>query len=104
MSKLDEALSAKDSAYAERNKLVAAISRIWPASLERHPDSDEGWEDDWRWIVFVDGPGGQMSWHIHDTELALFDHLPRLAGRAWDGHSTEEKYARLLGPWAEVGA
>lgn len=86
----------KDRAYSERNKLVAVLSMLFPASLERHPEEDTSWEDDWRWIVFIDLPTGQASWHIHDSELPLFEHLPRDSGRAWDGHTTERKYARLL--------
>lgn len=91
--------AAKDTAYAERNRLVAALSKLFPAWLERHPDSDTAWEDDWRWIVFINlpnGPGsGQVSWHIHDSELPQFDHLDRRSGNSWDGHTTEEKYLRL---------
>lgn len=91
----DRLKKEKDGAYSERNKLVAALSKLFPASLERHPDEDKAWEDDWRWIVFVDLPTGQVSWHIHDSELSNFDHLERHRGRSWDGHSTEEKYERL---------
>lgn len=88
---------AKDSAYAERNKLVAALSKVFPSSLERHPDIDRTWEDDWRWIVMFDLPTGQVSWHIHDSELGMFGHLPRERSthHSWDGHTTEEKYDRL---------
>lgn len=85
----------KNGAYSERNQLVAALSKMFPASLERHPEEDKAWDDDWRWIVFIDLPTGQASWHIHDSELAMFDHLPRHIGRTWDGHTTDEKYARL---------
>lgn len=85
----------RDTAYAERNRLVAALSTLFPASLERHPEEDATWEEDWRWIVFVDLPTGQAGWHIHDSELPLFEHLPREVGRAWDGHTTEEKYRRV---------
>lgn len=85
----------KDGAYSERNKLVVAISKLFPASLERHPDEDKEWEDDWRWVVYIDLPAGQASWHLHDSEVPQFDHLPRKMGRAWDGHTTEEKYRRL---------
>ncbi len=38
----------KDGAYSERNQLVAALSKLLPAWLERHPDDDVDWEDDWR--------------------------------------------------------
>lgn len=85
--------SQKNQAYAERNRLVAALSKLFPASLERH--EGENWEDDWRWVVYIDLPTGQASWHIHDSELELFQHLERNTGRKWDGHSPEEKYKRL---------
>jgi len=87
---------SKNSAYEERNWLVAALSKFLPSFLARHPDADEEWEDDWRWIVFIIGAAGQMSWHIHDSELTQFDHLHRSRDQnQWDGHSTEEKYRRL---------
>lgn len=90
----EKALTAvKDGAYSERNKLVAAMSKMFPASLERHDGIV--WEEDWRWVVFIDLPTGQASWHIHDSEVPQFAHLPRKAGRKWDGHTNDEKYARL---------
>lgn len=86
----------KDIAYSERNKLVALISKCFPSSLERHSETDELWEDDWRWIVFVNLPTGQVSWHIHDSELPLFEHLNMHQGiNKWDGHTTKQKYERL---------
>lgn len=84
----------KDAAYEERNRLVAALTKRFPAYLARHPEYDESWEDDWRWIVFVDLPTGQVSWHIHDSERHRFAHL-RVDANRWDGHTTEEKYQRL---------
>lgn len=102
--KRDEELArvtkVKDGAYSERNKLVAAISKMFPASLERHDGAD--WEDEWRWVVFIDLPTGQASWHLHDSELPQFDHLPRMTGRKWDGHTNDEKYARLQEANAEL--
>jgi hypothetical protein len=92
---LERAREAKDGAYSERNKLVSALSKLFPASLERHEDSDKTWEDDWRWIVFINLPTGQVTWHIHDSELPNFAHLFRICGRVWDGHTTEQKYERL---------
>ena len=85
----------KDGAYEERNRLVAALSKLLPSWLERHPEEDVDWEDDWRWIVFIDPPSGQMSWHIHDSELEWFNHLTRRIGNRWDGHTVEAKYLRL---------
>ena len=107
-----ELIAQKDQAYWERNQLVSALSKIYPAWLERHPVDDTAWEDDWRWIVFIEIPteeleqkyvqGGflvkhkrQLSWHIHDSEYANFAHLKSRTGHSWDGHTTEEKYRRL---------
>lgn len=84
----------KDNAYAERDRLVCALSKLFPAHLARHPDSDKEWDDDWRWIVYVHLPTGQVSWHIHDSELPWFEHLPK-GENVWDGHDTAEKYRRL---------
>lgn len=91
----DALRTQKDGAYSERDRLVSALSKLFPASLERHQPEDDDWEDDWRWIVFIELPAGQASWHIHDSELPLFGHLKRNQGRLWDGHSTNEKYRRL---------
>ena len=84
----------KNQAYKERDRLVALMSKIYPAHLCRHSEEDIEWEDDWRWIVCVHTPAGQATWHINDSELPMFAHLPRL-GNHWDGHSTAEKYVRL---------
>ena len=98
-SELDELRAAKDHAYWERNQLVAALSKIYPAWLARHPESDTTWEDDWRWIVFIqlpaeEGQSKQVSWHIHDTDFQYFTHLS-VKQNNWDGHTSEEKYQRL---------
>lgn len=101
----------KNEAYWERNQLVAALSKVFPSHLCRHPDEDKEWENDWRWIVCIHipvlhrGPSiavanpdwiedTQVTWHIHDSEKPLFDHL-EVKENHWDGHTTEEKYQRL---------
>lgn len=89
----------KDDAYAERNLCVALIAK-WAlaqglkAGLGRHPEDDKDWDEDWRTIVYVHTSIGQMSWHIHDDEVPLFNFLPIYDGE-WDGHTTEQKYVRL---------
>jgi hypothetical protein len=85
----------KNQAYSERDRMVAAISAVYPSHLQRHPEEDAEWEDDWRWIVVVKLPTGQATWHIHNSELKWFDHLDRVQVTPWDGHTVEEKYARL---------
>ena len=104
-----EERKAKDQAYWERNQLVVALSKLFPAWIGYHPAEDKEWEDDWRTIVYIKIPvektffdgrerplhDGQISWHIHDDDKKYFSHLdPGI--EEWDGHSTEEKYNRLL--------
>lgn len=99
MMNIQKLVEEKDLAYKERNKLVAAFTKMamalgHPAQLWRHPE-DEKWEDDWRWIVAIYLPTGQVTWHIHDSELPLFAGLKKALNN-WDGHNTKEKYDRVL--------
>ncbi len=82
-----------NAVYRERDQLVAALSKFVPSHLARHDGDD--WEDEWRNIVCVHLPSGLATWHIHDSELPLFEHLGATTRNHWDGHSTEEKYRRL---------
>jgi len=93
-----------DEVYRERNMCVVGIARLalflgYKAGIGQHKDKPgEEWESDWRNIVFIDLPAGQVSWHIHDSELELFSFLPVYVGE-WDGHDTAEKYRRVMLPF-----
>lgn len=82
----------KDAAYYERNQVVSALAKCFPSGVAK--TAIEGWSEDWHGCVYIDLPAGQASWHFHDSHAHLFDGLPAYAG-GWDGHSTDEKYARL---------
>lgn len=90
----------RNEVYRERNRCIAALSRLaldrgWPAGIARHkPEPDPNWDPDWTTVVLIDLPTGQVSWHVHDSDRALFAHLPDYAGE-WDGHTTAQKYERL---------
>ena len=97
--------SKLDACYEERNRVVAVLAKlvhslrftgVFEAHLARHLDEDKMWDDEWRWIVFIrlPSPWSQLSWHIHDRELPLFDFLPK-ERNDWDHHSTEDKYRRM---------
>jgi hypothetical protein len=110
----------KDAAYRERDRVVALVARMaislgWRAGLRSHePDPDPTWDEDWKNVVLIDLPSGQVSWHYHDSERPLFASLPPYPDH-WDGHDTAEKYrrveaaaaqpppdlARLAGAWEE---
>jgi hypothetical protein len=117
LSDIEALKKQKDNAYWERNQLVSALSKLYPAVLRRHDPNDKEWDADWRTIVYIylpvndndmvsvkhwiDGKGYyQLSWHIHDSEVPMFDHLDYgisrpLFNKDWDNHDTEEKYRRL---------
>ena len=82
----------KNSAYAERNKLVAVLTRLYPSG--KRATDIPGWDPEWHGCVYVDSPAGQLSWHYHDSGSHLFADLPAYT-RPWDGHTTEDKYGRL---------
>lgn len=82
----------KDGAYEERNKVVAALAKLFPSGIAR--TAIEGWSEDWHGCVYIDLPTGQVSWHFHDSQAHLFAGLPPYT-KPWDGHDTPEKYRRL---------
>lgn len=90
----------KNNAYAERNKCLVLIALMAQrlginVGIGRH--IGEEWEDDWRNILFIDLPSGQVSWHIHDSETYMFYFVGPYSG-VWDGHDAEEKYRRVVEP------
>ena len=89
----------KDAAYEERNRVVAALARLFPSGIAR--TAIEGWDEEWHGCVYIDSPVGQLSWHFHDSQAHFFEGLPAYEG-TWDGHSTEDKYARLATIKAEA--
>ncbi|MFF9268632.1 WDGH domain-containing protein [Streptomyces rochei] len=79
-----------DSVYRERAHLVAHLAAIYPATIGYHDPEEPDWA-----VVIIDGPKGQMSWHISPDDMDLFEHVPVSQVNTWDGHSTEVKYDRL---------
>jgi len=85
-----------DIIYRERAHLVAHLAAGYPSVLVEGADASA---PDWP-VLFVKLPDGQVSWHISPTDRDLFGHVRRtIAGMpdapVWDGHTTDEKYARL---------
>ena len=88
--KILEEQNKLNQVYNERDRLVALISSIYPSHLA----IDEGSEEGFKYVVYIQTPEGQLSWHIADEELVLFGHL-KVKDNDWDGHTTEEKYDRI---------
>lgn len=103
----DEALSdlvaQKDAAYTERDKCLVLTALMaqrlgLKVGIGLHVDKPgEQWDEEWRNILFIDLPAGQVSWHIHDSETSMFYFVGAYDGE-WDGHTTEEKYQRVIEP------
>lgn len=93
-----------DDVYLERNRVVALAARLATrcgimAHLAQHCPDDTTWDKMWMNIVVIELPNaGQVTWHIHENDLPLFEFLPRFPAEhyKYDGHTTEEKYARII--------
>lgn len=97
----DEHERKLNEVYDERNRCIAAICAMaqrlsWSTWRGKHePANDPSWDAEWRNVIYINLPTGQVSWHIHDRDLPLFSQLPLILERPWDGHTTEQKYKRL---------
>jgi hypothetical protein len=99
VDQIAELLGQKDKAYAERNLCVALVACIarwhgYTVGIKTHPQDDPEWDPEWMHILFIDLPTGQVSWHLHISEVENFPDIPVYQG-TWDGHTTEEKYDRV---------
>lgn len=92
-------LAQLNSLYAERNLCVSLLCKMALAlGLSCGIGIDEAEPDPlWKHVAFIDLPSGQVSWHVHSDELPNFRGVP-LYSRPYDGHSTDEKYARVRDP------
>ena len=83
-----------DRVYRERNRLVATLTKLSMLSDHVHIVRDESEVDEWH-IVYIEGPTGQMSWHVPKSDMDLFHGREIEEYWPWDGHTTDEKYDRL---------
>jgi len=93
----DQLQEQKDAAYEERNRVVAWAARMAMALGYRAvvtTTAIEGWDPNWHHCLYIETPAGQVSWHLHTSQLPLVADIPR-GDAAWDGHTTDEKYKRL---------
>lgn len=80
-------ISEHDTNYPVRYGLVLnAMSRAhqlgYPVGIS-WDSADDPELDGFRAVVYIELPTGQVSWHMPEH------------GQPWDGHSTEEKHARI---------
>lgn len=97
----DEARAERDGAYRERAHLLAHFAALYPSHIGPTDPQAPEWP-----VLTVETPAGQMSWHIAERDLDLFEHVQPTGPehRGWDGHTTEEKYERLRRLTASPGS
>lgn len=85
------ARAERDNAYRDRARVTAVLAGLWPSVIVRGADeSCPRW-----WVLFVDSPAGQLSWHVHPNDRNLFTHVAEGDVSPWDGHSSAIKAERL---------
>lgn len=81
--------------YRERSALLGHLAALYPSCMAYNDPDEPSWP-----VLYLDTPRGQCSWHIAPSDLDLFEHVvvvPAADPRArWDGHTTDEKYQRLI--------
>lgn len=82
LSSLLRRIRDNDTNYEQRARLVLmalgrAVAQGYTAGIRIDPESPE-WP-----VVYIELPGGQVSWHMPQHK------------QPWDGHTTAEKYRRI---------
>lgn len=75
----------KDLAYWERNVLALKFAEFYFDDMENNYPG-------WRRVLSLEG--GTITFHIPD-DFDVGD-LPKLESSNWDGHTTEQKWRRIL--------
>lgn len=79
--------TSMDDLYSQRASVVAALARMaimagFKAGVGL--DDKEANDIEWRRVLYVDTPAGQVSWHIAPCDQHLLEGIPAYAGK-WDG-------------------
>lgn len=85
--KLAEQTEATDKAYTQRAIVAIAFANTVLAnggSAGVGTDDREDQPSNWRVVLYVDTPAGQLSWHIAPSDQYMLDGLPQYT-KPWDG-------------------
>lgn len=92
----DETQARINRAYSERAYCAAALARMALANGYKAGTGLDSSENDpeWRVVLYVDTPNGQVSWHVSPNDQWVLEGLPEY-GAEWDGtfKSREGKFA-----------
>jgi hypothetical protein len=90
----------RDNLFAERNIVVAMLSKVFPSVLAYH-SADENGDDGANgydgYVVYILLPTGQISFHIgSDVRSSWFEHLQVSNIPVWDHHDSDTKWERVV--------
>lgn len=79
----------------ERSVVVLALVHMCiQLGMNAGTYKDNSANHNWKNMVMIDLPAGQVSWHIHKNDWHLFEELQKYDGR-WDGHDKAEREYRI---------
>jgi len=95
-TELEEALRTKmNNLELENMILVSMLTVIFPSVMAHQEASEDGSDNYWGWVTYLDIPTGQISFQIgEDSHCTWFEHLKKVAS-PWDKHDPEEKWKRI---------
>lgn len=73
-----------NAAYTERMLAVRMLAVLSGYNYGLGKDDNTHWDDEWRNVVYIDLPQGQVSWHIAPHDMHIFEGFPVYDGK-WDG-------------------
>ena len=90
----------RDNLKQEQIIIVSLLSTLFP-SVIAYRTADEGGDDGGRsyngYVVYMDLPTGQVSFHVgEDSRGSWFEHLKLANIPVWDGHTKETKWERIV--------
>ena len=90
----------RDNLRAERNILVATLSKVFPSMLAYHSadeNGDDGGNSYDGYVCYIQLPTGQVSFHVGSEGRAnWFEHLRVSNIPLWDRHTDDEKWDRIV--------
>jgi hypothetical protein len=95
--KIDRLEAERDAAY--RGRALAAVALAHAAlalGLRAGVRIDPDQTPEWRHVLMVELPAGQVSWHIAEADVPLLVGLPDY--QEWDGHTPAQRDERLAAP------
>ena len=90
----------RDNLRAERNIMVAMISKMFPSVLAYHSPDDQGNDGANSYdgfVCYIKLPTGQVSFHVGtEARTQWFEHLMLSNVPVWDRHDDDTKWQRIV--------